>query len=243
MEKIYLYHIKKTGGRSLKISFFNHYCESFNINPIDIYELQSSGLKDLCFTLDDMIINTTPDEPFIFQSDHAFVDCINIPKHYFKVSIFRGPINRLLSYYRMIDRWNRTRPEAEWLKKELPYIKNGWKGFLETIPKEILLEQIRMFSPKYDLKEAFNNIISLDHVMINEQYEKDLNLLKDKAYKYCGVKFNLKMFKFHGPGKRLTDEEILGKEKESIFLVKEKLQDEYKLYDSIVMWKKNILGE
>jgi hypothetical protein len=243
MEKVYLYHIKKTGGRSLKLSFFNYYFEPYGIDPVEIYALQSSGIPGKHIGIDDMVIGVS-DEQFLFESNHRFMDDVCIPNYYFKITILRDPIKRLLSYYRMIDRWNRVSPDAEWLQKEKSYIENGWEGFLNSIPKEILLEQIRMFSKNFDIKESFNNIISLNHVMINENYKEDLTLLSKKVKSFFGFDLNLKMFKYYGSGERLSDDEIFGENKTSgIELAKRKLSDEYKLYDSIVFWKKNILNE
>lgn len=227
MKKVYLYHIPKTGGRSLRISFLAYFLEPVGLDPIAVHAALWSGTGKF-FNLGNGVILGGPNNNFIFDSSHIIQSLKNIKEGTFTVSIFRDPTTRTLSYYRMLDRWQYMDKYNAWLDNERYLLENGFKGFIKFAPDKIMLAQTRMFSKSYNVDEAFENIKKLSHIMILENYEEDLKILSEK------LSMNLKMFKFYGNSKRLTNEEILGHDRvELLTLLKQRAEKEYRLYELV----------
>jgi len=221
---VYLYHIPKTGGRSLRLSFLAYYVELAGLNPMKVHAALWSG-KGKFFNLKNGVVLGGPNNNFIFDSSHITHDLKNIEKNTFTVAIFRDPTTRTLSYYRMLDRWQYMDDYNAWFDDEKHLLENGFEGFVKSVPDETMLAQTRMFSKSYDVGDAFENIKKLSHIIILEDYENGLKALSEK------LNMDLKMFKFYGEGKRLTNEEILGDRREELLsLLKWRAEKEYRLY-------------
>jgi hypothetical protein len=232
MRDVYLYHIPKTGGRSLRLSFLAYFVEPVGLNPVVVHNALWSGTGKY-FNLGNGIILGGPDNNFIFDSSHITYDLKTIKNGTFTVSIFRNPTTRTLSYFRMLDRWQYMDEYNAWLDDEKYLLENGFEGFIKFAPDEIILAQTRMFSENYDVNEAFENIKNISHIIILENYEEDLKLLSEK------LNMKLKMFNFYGKGKRLSDEEIMGNNRNRLLkLLKKRAEKEYYLYELVKQYVK-----
>jgi hypothetical protein len=133
----------------------------------------------------------------------------------------------------MLDRWQYMDEYNAWLDDEKYLLENGFEGFIKFAPDEIILAQTRMFSENYDVNEAFENIKNISHIIILENYEEDLKLLSEK------LNMKLKMFNFYGKGKRLSDEEIMGNNRNRLLkLLKKRAEKEYYLYELVKQYVK-----
>jgi hypothetical protein len=82
----------------------------------------------------------------------------------------------VLSYYRYLVAGDVTEGDMAWRVQadERALVGANFGEFLENIPPEMLLNQIYMFSPRFDVAEAATRILQCSAVMMTETYEQDL---------------------------------------------------------------------
>jgi hypothetical protein len=89
-------------------------------------------------------------------------------------------VERILSHYHMLLGMRRNNPAHPAFKIEGGWLGDGFSDFLERIPREHLLNQLYMFSERFDVSEAFDNILSCGHVVLVEEFNTGLAQLADK---------------------------------------------------------------
>jgi Sulfotransferase domain len=165
---VYLYHVHKTGGTSLAYSFMGTGGE----DPEAVYQrlaadrfrrTRSNGLVYVAY-------NQTLLErsSYHFGWSHLPAWSLSLPSETRTVTILRDPVGRLVSYYRFLAD-NESKLSGE-----------GFDRMMSAIPREHLLRQLYMFSPRFDVSEAVDNLSSVDLVMRFESYASDLEVLSGK---------------------------------------------------------------
>jgi len=224
MKPIFLYHVEKTGGRSLRISFIKHLVEKYK-SEIDPFEIHFKSWGGRYFEVGPYIIggenNNVP-----FQGTHGLYN-ENIDNDHYRIVILRNPINRIFSFIRMLYAFESRKSSSKFHLEHKYLIENGIENFSEMCPDEILNKQVYTFSQIFSIQEAFEKIKNLDLVMFTEYFQdgldqisNDLNLIPKLENIY------FKGESEYGPG----NDEILNKDNILIQQLEEKLNLDIELY-------------
>ena len=172
-KRIYLVHIRKTGGTSLNKMFLS----LSGIDPTSLY-------KELQRTSDHRILSNG----LIYVGWK--VSRINKGNYFyafshtcgtFTVSCFRDPVERVLSHYNMLMEMRIKNINSSWMVREGKWLGSSFDDFLSRIPREHLLHQLYMFSRDYDLDEAIANVRQLSHYFFSDTFDDGVNELNRKT--------------------------------------------------------------
>ncbi len=177
-QRIYLFHIRKTAGTSLVRSFLALGGE----DPSAVEHRISSSLMSrtrsgpYIFTCGR---GTLQQRDYFFGWSHMARHRVRIPRRTFTIVLLRDPVARVLSYYRYLLAGDVADHGMAWQVQtdERALGAKGFSNFLKVIPDELLLNQLYMFSPRFDVSEAAERIMECSAVMMTETYARDLGNL------------------------------------------------------------------
>lgn len=100
---------------------------------------------------------------------------IQEPRDSFTMTIFRDPIERIVSHYNYIIGKIERGENEDWLVKERPLLGNSFTQFIDNLPPEKLLNQLYNFSENYNLIEAVDRIKSLNLILTLENLSEGIH--------------------------------------------------------------------
>lgn len=179
--RIYYYHIRKTGGTSINHMFLSTAGEPgedvyrhLNKSPI---HRSISGTRVFVGWHQRLIEQGR----YFYAFSHIPRHKLRLPPHTFTFTCLREPVKRVMSHYRMIlehkglgKTAGEVCPESKWLGK-------NFGDFLLNIPREHLLNQIFMFSKKFDVNEACDNIQRCSYFFLLERFADGIKELSEKT--------------------------------------------------------------
>lgn len=186
---IYLYHIRKCGGRSLIFSILGSYGDAGEMwaAACRVGRVEYGG-HVFCGCA-----APAPDTHFAWS--HAEYDSVTIPATAFTVTILRDPLARIISYYAMLRMYEAAAVGHNSIPAdEMAALGGNLLEFVNAIPRWRLLRQLSMFSSTLNIDEAVNRIMALSHYFRVENYAVGLTRLSDKL----GVE--LREYKISDPG-------------------------------------------
>ena len=221
MKKTYLYHIRKTGGTSFNKMMLGYLSGS---DPDSYKYLLESKIHTHSFPKG-AVTGWNKKQLEIGNYSYGFS---HIPFHqlklnkndFFKLTIFRDPVARVVSHYKMLMEYKLNNPTHSLLEKEGHFIQDGFEGFVQTLTDEHMFNQLWMFSKKYDVDEAFENIMSLDYFFMTEDFEDSIKEINEK------IQVNLKVLHERKSNPIEVDKPIVEK-------LKERLAPEYELLNKL----------
>ena len=177
--RIYQYHVRKTGGTSINHAFFS----LANRSSESVYRsLLASSTKR--FIDDDLIFvgwNKLLLERghYSYGFSHIPYNQICVPENTYTITCLRDPKQRILSHYKMLLRYSQRKKMSRGMRTELQWLdfSGGILSTLRNMPKEHLLNQIYMFSQKFDVDEALEHISKVDAVLMTETLGEDIRNL------------------------------------------------------------------
>lgn len=221
MKSIYQFHNRKTGGTSLNFVMLDH----ASLNDSDAYKklLDSNG-KGYNFPKGKVVgwdRNTLMKGQYFYGFSHIPMHQIKLDlPNFYTISIFRDPVDRVISHYKMLEERKKNNPSHSLLSKEGNFIEEGFSGFIERLPNEHLLNQLYMFSVNFNIAEAVANIRSLDCIFQTENFSIGI----DSLNRDLGL--NLKSYHKRKTSKIMLDSNLIKK-------LKEKLRPEYEMLEEI----------
>jgi hypothetical protein len=100
---------------------------------------------------------------------------IQEPRDSFTMTIFRDPIERIVSHYNYIIGKIERGENEDWLVKERPLLGNSFTQFIDNLPPEKLLNQLYNFSENYNQIEAVDRIKSLNLILTLENLSEGIH--------------------------------------------------------------------
>ena len=178
-ERIYHYHIRKTGGTSLNYMFLALGGEP----PEDVYRRLNadttrpavSGGRVFC--RHEALIERGE---YFYAFSHTPAHALRLPPGTFTLTCLRDPVERVLSYYRMLLYYQVNNIAHPCMKTESAYLGESFSDFLTRVPPSVLLNQLYMFSERLDVEEAFGRITHCSHWILLEEFDAGVRRLSEK---------------------------------------------------------------
>ncbi len=174
--RIYHVHIRKTAGTSINSAFWE-------LGGLSLSRIKREPLaigKRLVFVRNNK--DLIQEGSYFYANSHFPVWNINLPEKTFTFCMFREPYQRLLSLYKY-HKWTVEMPE-EARKKEPFYISlqeesnrligKNFSDYLDNIPRKHLMNQLFMFSEKYNIDEAMDNVSNISAVYFQEYFDQSI---------------------------------------------------------------------
>ena len=180
-KRVYLVHIRKTGGTSLNNMFLSLSGEDSNslysqLGSTPVHRLVSNGL--IYVGWDVKLINKGN---YFYAFSHTPLHQLTLPERTFTVSCFRDPVKRIISHYNMLVDFRENKLDHPCMATEGKWLGKGFDDFLQRIPKEHLLNQLYMFSSDYNVNEAVSNVQQLSHYFFSDTFDSGINDLNRKT--------------------------------------------------------------
>lgn len=175
-QRIYLFHVRKTAGTSLVRSFLALGGE----DPSAVESRISSSLLSRTKSGKYVVTcgrGTLQQGDYFFGWSHTAGHRLQLPGRTFTIALLRDPVARVLSYYRYLVAGDAAQNDMAWRVQgdERALAGESFSDFLKNIPEEFLLNQLYMFSPRFNVSEAADKILSCSAIMMTETFEHDLH--------------------------------------------------------------------
>jgi len=178
-QRIYHYHIRKTGGTSINWAFLRltggDIDEVYNRLSRDL-QVDEGGLKIVGWNRG-LIEAGNYDYAFSHMPQHMFT----LPPDTFTFTVLRDPVARILSHYKMLLQMRDTSPDHQAYIEEKYLIEDGFDGFLLNVPDDVLKRQLFMFSKDLNIDEALENLSKCDLVIDLDSFEEGIAELRRRT--------------------------------------------------------------
>jgi hypothetical protein len=176
--RIFLFHVRKTAGTSLVRSFLALGGE----DPGAVERRISSSLLSRTSSGPYVVTcgrGTLRQGDYFFGWSHMAGHRLQLPSRTFTIALLRDPVARVLSYYRYLVAGDPAQGDMAWRVQndERALAGESFSDFLKNVPDELILNQLYMFSKRFDVSEAVGRILECSAVMMTETYECDLRNL------------------------------------------------------------------
>jgi len=180
-KRIYLVHIRKTGGTSLNNMFLSLSGEDSE----SLYGRlgQTADHRIVCGNKVYVGWNVRyiNEGNYFYAFSHQPLHALNLPDGTFTVTCFRDPVQRLISHYNMLMDYQANKINHPCMEIEGKWLGNSFNEFLQRIPEEHLCNQLYMFSARFDINEAVERVASLSHCIFTEYFESGIEGLNSKT--------------------------------------------------------------
>ncbi len=220
-KRIYLVHIRKTGGTSLNYMFLS----LSRSNPHTLYGKLHRAPDRRLMRMGKIFVEGTRklinEGHYFYAFSHIPLHGLRLPEGTFTVTCLRDPVKRVVSLYNMLMYYSVKNVPHPGMARDGRLLGNSFEDFIERIPQEDLLNQLHMFSERLNVEEAAERIKSLPHFFMTEKFEegvKDLNAKTGLHLKYIHTR--------NAPYQAdISDDSILR--------LREKLEKEYELLERL----------
>ena len=178
--RVYCYHVRKTAGTSLFLSFLALGGE----DPMTVWRrITSSRLQRTmsgghAFASNDRRV--LAEGSYLFGRSHRPYADQPLPPGTFTVTILRDPLARVHSYYDYLVTGDEPGTPGQVAERERRLARSGFDAFLDQVPVDDLLTQLAMFSPRLDVAEAADRIGGCSSVFFTEDFPAGLAGLSDR---------------------------------------------------------------
>ena len=178
--RVYCHHVRKTAGTSLTQSFMALGGE----DPMDVWRRSAdsrlpraiSGRYAFAANHRRLLAEGAY---FYGRSHHAAADQ-PLPPRTFTVTILRDPIARVHSYYDFLVAGDDPDLPVRVPDQERRKTEGGFDAFVDRIPTEHLLNQLALFSTRFDVSEAVDRIAGCSSILFTEDFADGLAVLRKR---------------------------------------------------------------
>ncbi|MEO1436009.1 MAG: sulfotransferase family 2 domain-containing protein [Bacteroidota bacterium] len=189
-DRIYHYHVRRTGGTSINMSFLQ-------LNGREpartLFDQLADRKKHRLIVHNKVYVawnkKLIEEGNYFFGFSHIPAHDLELPENTFTLTCLRDPVNRLLSHYLSLKYYLQKDENHPVLEIEGKWLGRSFSDFLDQLPKRNLLRQLYMFSKSYDLQEAADRIKSLNFFTYTVELEEDIRALSRQL--------NLELESFH----------------------------------------------
>ncbi len=103
---------------------------------------------------------------FFFGFSHTPFHLMQIPADTYTFALFRDPVERVLSHYKMLLAEQTVSEKHPSFFDEEAWLGNSFSDFVERMPREHLCNQLFMFSRDFSTTEALENIKRVTNVRL-----------------------------------------------------------------------------
>lgn len=179
--RLYHYHIRKTGGPSINLSFFSLFSNEPGLIYTSIVKQKNHQFLPTPLSLCGWNVKTIQSSKYFYGFSHEPFHKITLKSRTFTFTCFRDPCSRILSHYRMLLEMRDSSSDHPCMRLEAPWLGHSFDDFLRNIPKEHLLNQLWMFSPDFSVTEASDSICTLDCVLFTENLVGGIKEISNKT--------------------------------------------------------------
>jgi hypothetical protein len=173
--RVYHHHIRRTGGTSLNAAFHATGGPGFAAaEPL----LAGQGWMvhgGRVFVAHNKYLIEKGE--YFFARSHSPAHELRLPARTFTVTIFRDPVERVISHYNLLVGWEKNDVRHPSRATEGPWLGTSFADFLTRIPRAHLLRQLYTFSAAFSVDEAAAATAALGAVLMLEDYPEGLAAL------------------------------------------------------------------
>lgn len=180
-KRLYLFHIRKTGGTSLN----NMFLSLSGGDPRSLYQDLVNAPRhriienDLVFVGWNTFLLSQGD--YFYGFSHASFQDVSVEDDTFTFTCFRDPVRRVISYYNMLMSYRENHVDHSCMAIEGDWLGASFDDFLCNLPKQHLLNQLYMFSNAFDVDEALENVKTLSHFFFTEDLAEGVAGINQKT--------------------------------------------------------------
>jgi hypothetical protein len=178
--RVYLYHVRKTGGTSLSRSFLSLGGE----DPATVERrISASFLRRTAsgtYVFAGGLRRSLESGRYFFGWSHIAAYQLRLPPDTFTLSVLRDPVQRALSYYNYLVAGDDATVVFAVKDEERRLAAGGFHAFLDRVPKQDLLCQLFMFSSGFNVDEALGRLTQCSLVLANERLNEGLSELNSR---------------------------------------------------------------
>lgn len=164
--RIYCYHVRKTAGTSLFLSFLALGGE----DPMAVWRrvnearLRRTTSGPYAFASDNPRV--LAEGAYLFGRSHRPASKQPLPPRTFTVTVLRDPVERVHSYYDYLVAGDDSGSPGQVAARERRLARGGFDAFLDRVPIPRLLTQLAMFSDRLDVSEATDRVAACSFVFM-----------------------------------------------------------------------------
>jgi len=220
-KRMYLVHIRKTGGTSL-----NHLILSIGgTEGKALYKELAENIPHRLIRNEKIFVGWSVrlinKGNYYYAFSHTPVHKLSLPDNTFTLICFRDPVKRVISHYNMLMNYSVNNIRHSCMDTEGQWLGNCFRDFIENMPKEHMSNQLYMLSKGMDINEAISRLKNISHVMFTEEFDKGVYELSRKT----GLTLHPVHIRKSQYRADISENDIL--------LLKEKLNDEYAFLEKV----------
>jgi hypothetical protein len=173
-QRVYCYHVRKTAGTSLYLSFLGLGGE----DPMDVWRRITHSRVPRTISGDFAFASNSrrllAEGAYFFGRSHRSADEQPLPSRTFTVTVLRDPIDRVRSLYDYLVVGDAPDTPGRVGNYQRRWVAGGFDQFLERVPERDLLNQIATFSSDLDVSQAVDRIAGCSSVLFTSRFDEGL---------------------------------------------------------------------
>ena len=174
--RIYHYHVPKSGGTTLNMTIYKSYGYIFDKNNLhNNFSEQASNLVSRSIKINNKVF--LDHNKFLINRGHFYYAWSHYPYHEifphsdsFTVTTIRNPVNRVISLYK--HSLNLTNDSTDKHQKELFLLKSdNILDFVKKLPVYHRYGSLYFYSKKLDINEAFENLKTISEIVLDFDFD------------------------------------------------------------------------
>jgi hypothetical protein len=175
--RIYCYHVRKTAGTSLHLSFMALGGE----DPLDVHRRMVDARLHRTisgrYSFAAFNRRVLAQGAYFYGRSHRAAAAQPLPPKTFTVTVLRDPVERVHSYFDYLVTGDDPAMPGAVAAGERQLASQGFDSFLDRVPRPHLLAQLAMFSDDLDISEAVERIGQCSSVFFTEDFDNGLTAL------------------------------------------------------------------